>query len=73
VIIFQDKTQNLVESIYFQKNYLFKIDYKNIWHIGETINKLNKIFQNVSFENPFYENMFFGKMTLKGIIVLNAK
>jgi hypothetical protein len=35
----------------FSKNYIYsKLNVKNIWHIGETINKINKKFQNISFE-----------------------
>jgi hypothetical protein len=47
------------QNLYIFKKQLFKIDYENIWHIGATINTINKKFQKVSFENPLYGNMFF--------------
>jgi hypothetical protein len=37
------------------------------WHIGATINKINKMFRNISFENSsLWKHVFLEKSTLKG-------
>jgi hypothetical protein len=42
---FQDETQNLAKFVQFQKFIFLQIWlYKNIWHIGETINTIYKKF-----------------------------
>ncbi len=63
--IFQDETQNLAKSMHFC--IYSDLIVKKIWHIGTTINTINKKSQNISFENSFlWKHDFLAKGPWKG-------
>jgi len=61
--IFQNETQNLAKFVHFQKSIFIQIWLQtNIWHIGATINTINKKFENISFENSsIWKHVFLTK------------
>jgi len=71
---FQNETKNIAKFVHFQKKLVSPNLIVKKWHIGATINKIDKKIQNISFENSFLrKHVFRGKKTPKRIIVLKAK